>query len=80
MHYCYVYLYQGQQVEAPTLRLNPGDQLVLNLTDNIQAPYDKIPEKSQMNMHVPPKPAQSQPMIATVAWSCPARPTCISTD
>jgi len=55
MHYCYVYLYQGQQVEAPTLRLNPGDQLVLNLTDNIQAPYDKFPRKSQMHMHIPAK-------------------------
>ena len=39
MHYCYVYIYQGQQVEAPTLRLNPGDVLNLNLTDNIQAPF-----------------------------------------
>src|ERR1700761_1438887 len=38
MHYCYVYMYQGQQVEAPTLRLNPGDQLILNLTNNLQAP------------------------------------------
>jgi len=56
MHYCYVYLYQGQQVEAPTLRLNPGDQLVLNLTDNIQAPYYKFPKKSQMHMHIPGKP------------------------
>ena len=55
MHYCYVYLYQGQQVEAPTLRLNPGDQLILNLTDNIQSPYDKYPRKSQMHMHVPAK-------------------------
>ncbi len=41
MHYCYVYMYQGQPIEAPTLRLNPGDQLVLNLTDNIQAPFDR---------------------------------------
>ena len=41
MHYCYVYMYQGQQIEAPTLRLDPGDQLVLNLTDNIQAPFDR---------------------------------------
>ena len=39
MHYCYNYLYQGQIIEAPTLRLNPGDQLILNLIDNIQAPY-----------------------------------------
>ena len=41
MHYCYVYMYQGQPIEAPTLRLNPGDQLVLNLTDNLQAPFDR---------------------------------------
>jgi FtsP/CotA-like multicopper oxidase with cupredoxin domain len=50
MHYCYNYMYQGQQIEAPTLRLNPGDTLVLNLTNNIQAPYGaKKPKK--MNMH-----------------------------
>jgi FtsP/CotA-like multicopper oxidase with cupredoxin domain len=55
MHYCYVYLYQGQQVEAPTLRLNPGDQLVLNLTDNIQAPFDRFPKKMQMHMQFPGK-------------------------
>jgi FtsP/CotA-like multicopper oxidase with cupredoxin domain len=42
MHYCYVYLYQGQQIESPTLRLNPGDRLNLNLTDNIQAPFGKL--------------------------------------
>ena len=28
MHYCYVYMNQGQAIEAPTLRLNPGDQLL----------------------------------------------------
>jgi FtsP/CotA-like multicopper oxidase with cupredoxin domain len=44
MHYCYNYNYQGQTVEAPTLRLNPGDQLILNLTNNIQAPYDRYEE------------------------------------
>jgi FtsP/CotA-like multicopper oxidase with cupredoxin domain len=44
MHYCYDYTYQGQIIEAPTLRLNPGDQLILNLTDNIQAPYDRYEE------------------------------------
>ena len=38
-HYCYIYMYQGQQIEAPTFRLNPGDTLNLNLTNNIQAPY-----------------------------------------
>jgi len=56
MHYCYVYLYQGQQVEAPTLRLNPGDQLVLNLTDNITSPFDRYPKKAQMHMRVPGRP------------------------
>lgn len=55
-HYCYVYMYQGQAVEAPTLRLNPGDQLMLNLTDNIQAPfgpYSQNPKKMHMNMFQP---------------------------
>ncbi len=36
-HYCYVYLNNGQAVEAPTLRLNPGDQLILNLTNKMGA-------------------------------------------
>ncbi len=53
MHYCYIYMYQGQQVEAPTLRLNPGDQLILNVTNNIQAPYDKTGKKREkMTMHM----------------------------
>ena len=34
-HYCYVYLDHGTPVEAPTLRLNPGDHLVINFTNNI---------------------------------------------
>jgi FtsP/CotA-like multicopper oxidase with cupredoxin domain len=33
--YCYIYMYNGQQVEAPTLRLNPGDTLVLNLYNHL---------------------------------------------
>lgn len=36
-HYCYVYMNNGKPVEAPTLRLNPGDRLVLNFTNNITA-------------------------------------------
>ncbi len=57
MHYCYVYMYQGQPVEAPTLRLNPGVTLNLSFTDNIQAPYDKSgpgPKKAYMEkmMHM----------------------------
>jgi FtsP/CotA-like multicopper oxidase with cupredoxin domain len=58
MHYCYAYMYQGQLIEAPTLRLNPGDQLILNLTDNIKAPYDRNPDpadkKHPMQMHAAP--------------------------
>ena len=58
MHYCYVYMYRGQQIEAPTLRLNPGDQLILNLTDNILAPYYRDPDpasrKHPMMMHSMP--------------------------
>lgn len=58
-HYCYVYMNLGHEVEAPTLRLNPGDQLILNLTNNISAPYDRYPRKMQMVMTVPPKPGSS---------------------
>ena len=49
-HYCYIYMNQGQPIEAPTLRLNAGDQLILNLTNNIQAPYDRFPAKLQLKM------------------------------
>ncbi len=62
MHYCYIYLYQGQEVEAPTLRLNPGDTLTINFTNNIQAPYNLLPQEAkafkamqktmQMEMHM----------------------------
>ena len=54
MHYCYIYTNQGQAIEAPTLRLNPGDRLVLNLTNNLQAPFDKRNLKKlhmSMSMH-----------------------------
>ncbi len=45
MHYCYIYMYQGQQIEAPTLRLNPGDTLVLNLTNKLASPFDRYNNK-----------------------------------
>ena len=36
MHYCYDSIsHEGQCFEAPTLRVNPGDTLVLNLTNNL---------------------------------------------
>src|SRR3984893_5140442 len=36
-HYCYKYEAAGTVVEAPTLRLNPGDQLMLGVRDTIPA-------------------------------------------
>src|ERR1700722_15971296 len=35
LHECYIYQTGNGPVEAPTLRLNPGDQLVLNLTNRL---------------------------------------------
>lgn len=45
-HYCYQYQAPTGVVEAPTLRLNPGDTLQLNVTNVIQ---DN--DASQMKMH-----------------------------
>jgi FtsP/CotA-like multicopper oxidase with cupredoxin domain len=59
MHYCYAYMYQGQQIEAPTLRVNPGDTLVINLTNNLQ-PLTGLAKKKLKLMHmhhVPGSPA-----------------------
>jgi FtsP/CotA-like multicopper oxidase with cupredoxin domain len=35
VRYCYVYNNGSQNVEEPTLRVNPGDQLTINFTNNI---------------------------------------------
>ncbi|HUO17614.1 MAG TPA: multicopper oxidase domain-containing protein [Verrucomicrobiae bacterium] len=35
MHYCFDYATSNGMIEAPTLRLNPGDTLTLNLTDSL---------------------------------------------
>jgi FtsP/CotA-like multicopper oxidase with cupredoxin domain len=35
-HYCYKYKVNNGVVEAPTLRLNPGDELLLNVKDDIK--------------------------------------------
>ncbi len=35
MHYCFDYATSGSMIEAPTLRLNPGDTLTLDLTDRL---------------------------------------------
>jgi FtsP/CotA-like multicopper oxidase with cupredoxin domain len=36
-HYCYKYTPPGQVVEAPTLRVNPGDQFILDILNRIQS-------------------------------------------
>src|SRR5271163_926349 len=52
-HYCYKYNASGQIIEAPTLRLNPGDQLELDLLNRIQ---DN--EASKMKMVMPKEQGQ----------------------
>ena len=47
IHYCYVYMQGGQQIEAPTLRVNPGDQLIINLTNNLKAPFGPMQVKKR---------------------------------
>lgn len=49
MHYCFDYETSSGMIEAPTLRLNPGDILTLNLTD-------------QLNVVNPPTAGQKRPM------------------
>ena len=44
-HYCYNYKAPSQIVEAPTLRVNPGDQLVLDVVNRIK---DENPMKMAM--------------------------------
>ena len=53
-HYCYKYTTATGTVEAPTLRVNPGDTLLLNVTDDIAAG----PPQSQggMDMSMPAGP------------------------
>jgi FtsP/CotA-like multicopper oxidase with cupredoxin domain len=47
-HFCYKYQAGTSTVEAPTLRLNPGDQLLLHITDNLTNPGPQ--SKSAMDM------------------------------
>jgi len=48
-HYCYKYLDGSQVVESPTLRLNPGDTLALNILDR-----NNPPEIGGMKMDMAP--------------------------
>jgi FtsP/CotA-like multicopper oxidase with cupredoxin domain len=51
-HYCYKYKTATGPVESPTLRLNPGDQLLLSVKDHITT--DGPDSMSGMDMSVPP--------------------------
>lgn len=51
-HYCYNYNAPGGVVEAPTLRVNPGDQFVLDVVNNIH-------DDDQMKMSMPAETAKT---------------------
>jgi FtsP/CotA-like multicopper oxidase with cupredoxin domain len=51
-HYCYRYQTSKGYAESPTLRLNPGDQLQLNVTDDIAS--SGAESMSAMDMSSPP--------------------------
>ncbi|HVI09314.1 MAG TPA: multicopper oxidase domain-containing protein [Candidatus Binatia bacterium] len=48
-HYCYRYQSSNGVVESPTLRVNPGDKLMLNVTDSI--PTNSPDGRNGMHMH-----------------------------
>jgi len=41
-HYCYIYQTPAGVAEAPTLRLNPGDRLLLHVKDNIAGADESV--------------------------------------
>ncbi len=53
-HYCYKYTTSTGTVEAPTLRVNPGDTLLLNITDDITNGPPQ--SKTAMDMSMPTGP------------------------
>jgi FtsP/CotA-like multicopper oxidase with cupredoxin domain len=65
-HYCYVYMDNGKPVEAPTLRLNPGDRLVLNFTNNIT-----VIGRGPKSRHAPMQPMEMGDVQAAVAQNNP---------
>jgi FtsP/CotA-like multicopper oxidase with cupredoxin domain len=65
-HYCYVYMNNGTPMEAPTLRLNPGDRLVMNFTNNITA-VGRAPK----SRHAPMKPMEMGDAHAAMTQSDP---------
>jgi FtsP/CotA-like multicopper oxidase with cupredoxin domain len=52
-HFCYKYQAGTKTVEAPTLRLNPGDTLSLHVTDNISPAGQQSRSAMDMNMSTP---------------------------
>ena len=55
VHYCYVYDNNGKMVEAPTLFLNPGDTLILDITNALSPDdpaEDPTPAIDRMDMTV----------------------------
>jgi FtsP/CotA-like multicopper oxidase with cupredoxin domain len=50
-HYCYKYNAAGQIIEAPTLRVNPGDTLNLEIVNRIKSD-DDIKNSPKMKMHM----------------------------
>jgi FtsP/CotA-like multicopper oxidase with cupredoxin domain len=59
---CYIYQSGNGPVEAPTLRLNPGDQLILSLTNRLSYVPPSPPGPNVMRgMNMAPKSASSGP-------------------
>jgi FtsP/CotA-like multicopper oxidase with cupredoxin domain len=63
-HYCYKYQTSAGTVEAPTLRLNQGDELLLNVTDDIST--SSSDSKSGMDMSAPLGPTCGDGGTATL--------------
>ncbi len=58
VRYCYVYNNGGQNAEAPTLRVNPGDNLVINFTNNISIVGGVGGARVLKSRHAPNKPME----------------------
>ncbi len=72
-HYCFEYASQNGTVEAPTLRVNPGDTLTIDLTNQLNVPspaaMERLPRMEEMegmnataDVTTPGDPCQSKVM------------------
>ena len=76
-HYCYQYQSPTGVVEAPTLRLNPGDQFQLNVTNVIQdSDASKMRQRARF-VAMAGWQRSAQPM--SIFMACPFRPPAIRT-